>query len=63
MTRLYHYVGPEEIRARVALIGTAITSLADLRAWVTTNDADAEEGVVPATYTVVADGTGPGEGK
>ena len=55
--RLYHYVGPDEIRARVAPIGSAISSLAELRAWVTANAADAEEGVVPATYTVLADGT------
>jgi len=55
--KTYAYVGPDEIRDRVAPIGTAIASLADLQAWVAANAGDAEDGVVPATYTVTPDGT------
>ncbi len=54
--REYSYVGPDEIRARVAPLGTAIGSLADLRAWVAAHAEDREYGVVPATYTVTPDG-------
>jgi hypothetical protein len=54
--RIYAYVGPDEIRAHVAPIGTAITSLADLRAWVGAHAGDREYGVVPATFTVTTDG-------
>lgn len=55
--RAYTYVGPEEIRQRVAPAGLTITSLAELRAWVAANEADREHGTVPATFTVIVDGT------
>jgi hypothetical protein len=53
----YVYVGPDEIRARVAPSGTPIASLADLRAWVEAHADDRETGTVPATFTVQVDGT------
>lgn len=53
--KAYDYVGPDEIKQRVAPPGTAIHSLADLRAWIAANAKELEQGTV--TYTVIVDGT------
>lgn len=55
--KTYAYVGPDEIRARVAPAGTPLHTLADLEAWVRAHEADREHGTIPATFTVVEDGT------
>lgn len=55
-SRSYSYVGPDEIKAQVAPVGTAISSRAELRAWVALHAGDREYGVVPATFTVTLDG-------
>ncbi len=55
--KAYDYVGPDEIKQRIAPAGIGITSLAELRAWVAANAADREHGVVPATFTVLVDGS------
>ena len=55
MEKLYHYVGPAEIRARVAdrLAGTPISSAADLLDWVRGTGPDAgPEGLVAATFVI-----------
>ena len=52
MRRLYPYVGPADIKARVAghPAGTRIGSVADLLAWV--GQADKEQGLVAATFVI-----------
>jgi hypothetical protein len=52
MTRLYRYVGPAEIKPRVAgrPAGTRISSASDLLAWL--RRADAEHGLVAATFVI-----------
>jgi hypothetical protein len=54
MTRLYSYVGPAAIKARVAgrPSGVRIASPADLLAWARL--ADRERGLVPATFVIDA---------
>ncbi len=56
MTRLYSYVGPAVIKARVAgrPAGVRIVSAADLIAW--TCRADLERGLVAATFVIDAEG-------
>src|SRR6186997_241585 len=59
MTRLYHYVGPADIKARVAgrPAGTRITSAADLLAWVRgTGQRPGPDGLVAATFVIDANG-------
>lgn len=55
MTRLYHYVGPAEIKARVAShpTGTQITSTADLLDWVRrTGQTPGRDSLVAATFVI-----------
>ena len=57
--RLYPYVGPPEIKARVAgrPAGTAISAAADLLAWVRGTGRDAgPDGLVAATFVIDAGG-------
>lgn len=59
MTRLYHYVGPSDIKARVAgrPAGTRIASAADLLAWVRgTGQRPGPDGLVAATFVIDAQG-------
>jgi hypothetical protein len=55
MIKLYHYVGPAEIKARVAsrLAGTRIASAADLLTWIrTTGQRPGPDGLVSATFVI-----------
>jgi hypothetical protein len=54
---IYAYVGPDEIRARVAPSGAPIGSVAELEAWVAANGDERDGSTVPATFTVIEDGT------
>src|SRR4051812_23653290 len=57
MTRLYHYVGPADIKARVAgrPPGTPIQSAADLLAWVRhTGQRPGPDGLVAAPFVIDA---------
>ena len=56
MTRLYDYVGPAEIKARVAgrPAGRRIRSASDLLAWV--RRTSSEGGLVAATFAIDAEG-------
>ena len=59
MTRLYDYVGPAEIKARVAgrPAGTRILSAADLLAWVRrTGEHAGPDGLFAATFVIDAAG-------
>jgi hypothetical protein len=53
--REYHYVGPNEIRdaARTQPTGIRISSLADIRSWLTTSQTDRmKDGSFIATFTI-----------
>lgn len=55
MTRLYPYVGPADIKARIAgrPTGTSIKSVADLLAWIHgTGQYRGSDGLVPATFVI-----------
>jgi hypothetical protein len=59
MTKLYHYVGPADIKARLAgrPDGTRILSSADFSAWVgDTAQAPGPKGLVPVTFVIDASG-------
>src|SRR5215216_5413870 len=59
MTRLYHYVGPAEIKARVAgcPAGTRVRSTADILAWIRgTGQRPGTDGLVAATFVIDASG-------
>lgn len=59
MTRQYHYVGPPDIKARVAgrPAGTRITSVADIRDWDRgTGQRPAPDGLVAATFVIDIEG-------
>jgi hypothetical protein len=55
MPRLYHYVGPEEIRAKAADVspGVTIDSTDDLAKWL---KLPSDDGLVPATFVVDEEG-------
>jgi hypothetical protein len=55
MEKLYHYVGPEQIRQRVAIVqtGTPINSADDLRGWLRlTGQQPDRHGLVAVTFVV-----------
>ena len=59
MTRLYPYVGPPDIKARVAghPTGTPLKSVTDLLAWIHgTGQHPGPDGLVPATFVIDVDG-------
>jgi hypothetical protein len=56
--RLYHYVGPAEIRERApGRRGVPIDSAAAVRQWIVDAEPDAlPDGLIPATFVVTPDG-------